>query len=180
WDEPTPTPTPTPSSSTPVTATPTSASGSPSGSASAVPSASASATPTPTPSAAACQLARLRSTVQAPSRVATRGSTVTFTVTVTNQGAACVWNLKTLPVEVTVDSGSDRIWSTGDCAAWAPKGSHEVAPGKSASVTVKWPTKRSASGSCSLSKEQLGTGTYVASAQVKGGATRQYVMQLTD
>ncbi|AZZ41262.1 hypothetical protein C0Z11_01985 [Acidipropionibacterium jensenii] len=112
--------------------------------------------------------------------MATRGSTVTFTVTVTNQGAACVWNLKTLPVEVTVDSGSDRIWSTGDCAAWAPKGSHEVALGKSASVTVKWPTKRSASGSCSLSKEQLGTGTYVASAQVKGGATRQYVMQLTD
>ncbi|MCI1748057.1 MAG: hypothetical protein LKI24_08140 [Acidipropionibacterium sp.] len=129
---------------------------------------------------AACRLSQLRSAIAAPSSVVRRGTTVALTVTVTNQGTAgCVWDIAKLPVQVNVDSGSDRIWSTADCAAWGPTGAHPIAAGKSWKFTVKWPTKRSATGTCKLSAEELGTGTYVATAQLKGGMPRQFVMQLT-
>lgn len=194
WDTSTPTPSPVDSSPA-VTPTPTgaTASGSPAASGSATASASGSGTPaspagsasgsaslTPTPTLAGCQLSQLRSAIAAPSSVVKRGSSVPLTVTVTNQGkAGCLWDLKTLPVEVTIASGSDRIWSTADCAAWGPSGAHPIAAGKQWHFTVKWPTKRSASGSCTPASEELGTGTYVATATVKGGTARKFVMRLT-
>lgn len=164
WDTSTPTPSPVDSSSAAIPA------GSTSGSAS----------PTPTPTLAGCQLSQLRSAIAAPSSAVRRGSSVPLTVTVTNQGkAGCLWDLKTLPVEVTITSGSDRIWSTADCAAGGPSGSHPIAAGKQWHFTVKWPTQRSTSGSCTPASEELGTGTYVATTTVKGGATRKFVMRLT-
>lgn len=180
---------PTPSASSPSSSVSGSASAtpSPSGSASATPSAS-SAFATPTPAKAqtsskvqtgACSASTTTVSLSAASGSVKVGSKVAFTVGLANTSKTdCQWDFAKLPVHVSVTSGSDNIWSSGDCAAWSPRGVAKVPAGKTYSFGVTWPTQRSTAKSCTLSTGQLGAGYYVATAQTGDTVSKKFVMQL--
>lgn len=166
------TPTPSASPSSPGSSAPSPASGSPTPSQTPTPSASAA------PSAA-CSAGSTTVGIDGGSSSVKIGATVALTVTLTNTGKAdCTWDFAELPVGVTVTSGSDQIWSTDDCAAWKPRGKTTVPAQKSYSYKVIWPGQRSTENSCKTSTEELGAGYYVATAEVQGGPTKKFVMQL--
>lgn len=79
--------------------------------------------------------------------------------------------------QVTVTSGTDRIWSTQDCTKWSVQGTLTLVPGKPYRFAVNWPTQRS-SASCQLGGPALLPGTYVATVRVPGADAHQNVMQL--
>lgn len=174
------TPIASPSSGSPSASGSASPSGSPSASASspsATPSGSTPGSPSPSPTAA-CDSSSLTAVVKGDARTIAVGGAASFHVTVTNDtGSACTWDLSKVKVDLTVTSGSDRIWSTSDCPAWAPKGTHQLAAGKAWTADVKWPGRRS--NGCKLVDEDLGRGTYVATASVGGGSVNQYVFQIS-
>lgn len=162
------------------------ASTAPSGTASATPSPSASSTPaatptpssTPTPSAAAtCDAQALKLSVDGSSSV-TIGKPTALGITVTNTGqAACTLTLGPTTPSLRVTSGADKIWASGDCAAWGPAASTQLLqPGKAVTWKATWPTVRS-NGTCTPSKAELRSGTYVAKATL-GDASARLVMQL--
>lgn len=103
------------------------------------------------------------------------GQTVQLTVALLSTGAkACQFDLATF--ELKIYSGTDRIWSTRDCATWLPKGPMTLKPGVATRFVVNWPTQRSAA-QCQL-KANLRPGTYVATAVSAGSPPNQQVMQL--
>ena len=169
----TPTPTPTPIPSTEA------ASGAavpaPAGS---TPAVAAPVTPQPTPTAAACQPADLRLAVGGGAGAAV-GVATTFTVQITNGSAVpCIVGWVPATSELRIFSGTDRIWSTGDCAAWfTPVAPQVVAPGKALSANVVWQGKRSYPG-CKLGSTALQPGTYVATAEIQGAGPAQKVLGL--
>ncbi|MGJ3508959.1 hypothetical protein [Enemella sp. A6] len=165
---PTPAPSPTqaPSSSAPPTTTQPS------------PSATPTATPTPTPTAvAACKPDDLRVTLTGPPKV-TAGKTVDFELSVINGGSGpCALKIGPDNFELKVYSGTDRIWTTKNCADWVPKLAAELPPEKATTWTMAWPAKRSAD-KCKIRDEVLRPGTYVATAQLEGAKAVQHVMSL--
>lgn len=176
--------TPNPSWSDTGWATPINTSASQSASPHASPSSGASTpatpspTPTPTPSAPPCTATTVNSQLKAKARRFAAGSAVDFTITVTNDSAAaCTWDMAALPVELTITSGVDLIWTTAECPAWRPKGTHEIASGKSWSESLSWPGKRAKG--CDPIGGTLRPGTYVATGKVKGGGAYQFVFQLS-
>lgn len=155
--------------------TPTS---SPSAKASAGPSKAGSSSPTSTPSQSepvGCDPAELTLKVSGASTV-TSGKKIDLTVTATSKGAPCRLDLKQNPFELKIYSGTDRIWSTADCAKWAPA-SPMVVGERGWSWKQTWSTQRSSSG-CTLSDEYLRPGTYVATATISGSRPAQLVMRL--
>ncbi len=175
WGTPTPTPTPSGSSASTPGSAPASSAASGASSASKTPTPSASSTP----ATVACSAGSASVGLTGGSSSVKVGAKVAFTVTLTNTGKTdCTWDFAKLPVGVTVTSGSDRIWSSDDCAAWKPRGKTTVRAGKSYPYKVTWPGQRSTENSCKASTEELGAGYYVATAEIKGGATKKFVMQL--
>lgn len=170
----TPTPTPTPIPST--AATPGAAGAAP-GSTPAVASAAA-VTPQPTPTPAACQPADLRLALGGGAGAAV-GVATTFTVQITNGSAVpCSVGWAPATAELRIFSGTDRIWSTDDCAAWfTPVAPQVVEPGKALSANVVWQGKRSYPG-CKLGSTALQPGTYVATAEIDGAGPAQKVLGL--
>jgi hypothetical protein len=148
----------------------------------AVPTTSASPTPPAaapaSPAAAECDPGILTLSISGPGAVKV-GATGQFTVTVTNSGlAACTFTFDSR-FTFTIVSGTDQIWSTADCTAWAPTGgSQELAIGASATWQTTWDRHRSQAG-CKVVPTPLGPGTYVANAQYSGAPTAQRVVLLT-
>lgn len=99
-----------------------------------------------------------------------------LSVSLTSQKACTITFAKT-PFELRIYSGTDRIWSTNDCAKIQLSGTLTLQPGRAWQHVWRWPTQRSSKG-CSLSDEYLGPGTYVATAVLSGGRPRQHVFQL--
>ncbi len=145
---------------------------------SATPKATPKAVPTATPAAADCTPGDVEVGIAGGGRV-TAGKAVTFTVSLTNAGKSpCRLALSDSTFELKVYSGSDRIWSTADCADWFDEGKPSVVKaGGSRTAEVTWPARRS-SGSCKLSGADLAAGTYVATAQLDGADPAQRVMGL--
>lgn len=161
--------TPSPSASPSASA---SASPSASASASSTPSASASQTPsqsptpTPTPSAPAeCQGGDVSLSLDG-SRSPKIGAGAAYTITMKSE-KGCTLDLAKTPVQLAVTSGSDRIWTTVHCPAWAPKGKADLTGGKSFAAKVNWQGKRSHDG-CKLDAQVLRPGTYRVSATMDG------------
>lgn len=136
----------------------------------------ASPEPTPEPPAepVMCRPAALTLAIDGTSPVNVNGPT-TFTVSVTSTEPDCLLDLAANQTSVVVTSGSDRIWSTADCADWQPTGTLHLLLGAPANFEVGWPVKRSAE--CSLVDTVLGAGTYVATVNV-GTTSSRFVMQL--
>lgn len=107
------------------------------------------------------------------------GGSQPFRVTLTNTSAAdCVLRVSAKTLVVTVSSGKDRIWSTADCDAWLPGSTGTVSPQKAQVVAIDWTVSRSAKG-CSLSKDLLKKGTYLATATFGGQKEATKAMQVT-
>ena len=165
----------TPSSPDTSAATPASTSSPATSSAPASSPASSAPATTANPNAP-CDPAALVIDVTGPRRVAS-GSTMTITTSLAaSQG--CRLDLTKTPTEIKIYSGTDRIWSTKDCAADTPKAVQQLHPEQGATLTTKWPGKRSR-GQCKLSSERLGAGTYVVTVQLQGAKPKQHVFQVT-
>ncbi|MFF2621702.1 hypothetical protein [Oerskovia jenensis] len=103
-----------------------------------------------------------------------------FTVTLTHVGARpCLIDASSAVQEITITSGTDRIWSSADCPA-APK-DLLMAPGDVWTETTTWNRDRSAPG-CATGLPALLPGTYsavVASNEVDGLTSPAVVFTLT-
>lgn len=98
-----------------------------------------------------------------------------FRLAVTNNGGdPCVLNLSASTLNLTVTSGTDRIWTTDHCAKWVPTKKTTLKSKKSYEFSITWPVARSAAG-CKTAKAVLGTGTYVASAAFAENAKARQV-----
>ncbi|MBS6260640.1 MAG: hypothetical protein E7L02_05240 [Cutibacterium avidum] len=106
------------------------------------------------------------------------GDTETFTVEV-KSSSDCRWDTQKVKQTLTVTSGSDRIWSTEDCGSWGPKGIREIKSKDPWTYKVSWPTKRSTD-KCKLSKENLGSGYYIATVDIDGGSSDRFIMQMSE
>ena len=141
--------TPTPTPSQPTT---------PSG----TPSASGSATPTPT-GPLACDKTNTSVALAGYQKVK-QDAKQSFRVALTNgSGVACVLDLKPANFSLTVVSGSDRIWTTDNCAKWVPSKKQSLKPQKAYEFAIEWGVNRSGAG-CKEAKSLLNPGTYVATA----------------
>lgn len=167
-------PAPTDGASPSAPASPTAPSQTPS---SAAPPASSSAAPPSSPAApAACDPKVLRSTLVGPRDVRV-GTPVTFEAGFTNGGtAACTLTLDPQNYEFRIYSGTDRIWTTRDCAQWLPKVSTVLEPEKAVTWKIDWSVQRSKD--CSLTKDVLRPGTYAANSLLSGADPAQLVMQV--
>jgi hypothetical protein len=163
-----------PPASLEATALPGPASSSASASASLEPSASAATTSAPP---IGCDPAVLTLTLTGPG-IVKAGTNAQFTVTVTNSGSdSCTFAFDSR-FSFTIVSGTDEIWSTSDCAQWAPTGTHALAAGAAATWQTTWDRHRSQA-TCKVVPSTLGSGTYVANARYTGAATAQLIMLLT-
>ncbi len=129
------------------------------------------------PTAAACDPAVLTLDVTGPGTVKA-GTTAPITVTVTNSGTdTCAFTFDSR-FAFRIVSGSDPIWSIGDCAQWAPSGTQTLAQGAAATWHTTWDRHRSQA-TCVSVATTLKPGTYVASASYTGSSSAQLVMLLT-
>jgi len=74
-----------------------------------------------------------------------------------------VLDLTAANFSLSVTSGTDRIWSTADCAKWVPAKKQTLKAQQSYEFSVEWGVVRSAAG-CKEPKGLLNPGTYVAQA----------------
>ncbi len=135
------------------------------------------ATATSAPPPAACDPSLLSLSITGPGLIKA-GATAQFTVTVTNSGStACIFTFDSR-FTLKIVSGTDEIWSTADCAQWAPTGSKTLAAGAPATWQTTWDRHRSQA-TCKVVPTVLGSGTYVANAMYTGASTAQLIMLLT-
>jgi len=125
---------------------------------------------------ASCDPGVLTLSVAGPGTVKA-GTTAPLTVTVTNSGTdACTFTFDSR-FTLKIVSGADEIWSTADCAQWAPSGSQALAPGSADTWQTTWDRHRSQA-TCKVVAATLKAGTYVANAIYSGAPTAQLVMRL--
>lgn len=167
------TPAPPDATSTPLNSTSASVAVSPSVSVSV----SSTASPTPTaPQACLTQNLQLNTT---GSNHLIQGSKQKFTTSITNSGGiSCVLNLTASNFALTVTSGSDRIWSTKDCAKWVPTKKLTLKPKAKYTFEVTWPLQRSQA-TCKTTKAPVNPGTYVGTATFSDTLTDRVVMLIT-
>lgn len=130
----------------------------------AVPPPGADLTPPPSASPVTCQ--SLSAQVTTDAATYRPGASATLTVRIGNGGPTpCRLQVDAGTVEVVVTSGTDRIWSSGDCPAGRIAFDVVLAPGQSTARTVRWPGTRSAPG-CPVGQPVAQPGTYRAAARV--------------
>lgn len=167
------TPVPPAGTSTPLNSTSASMAVSPSVSVTASPTAS----PTPT-GPQACLTQNLRFSTTGSNRLA-QGSKQKFTTSIVNSGSiSCVLNVTANNFALTVTSGSDRIWSTKDCAKWVPTKKLTLKPKAKYTFEVTWPLRRSQA-TCKTTKTPVNPGTYVGEATFSDTLTDRVVMLIT-
>lgn len=99
------------------------------------------------------------------------GSTPGLRLSIRNGGpVACRRNVGSRAVELRILSGSDRIWSSDDCANGGSLEPVLLQPGETRSTSVVWSGRRSQPG-CGGSTAQAQPGTYLVFARV-GTLTR--------
>jgi hypothetical protein len=109
------------------------------------------------------------------------GATPSFTVTITNAAdSSCTVDVGTASLEVLVTSGSDRIWSSLDCAVEGADGAERVlllAAGAQETAAVPWARVRS-DATCSAGLPEPRPGTYHAVATLVGAQSADLVFTL--
>lgn len=108
------------------------------------------------------------------------GQTVKFNASVTNTGQEdCQVSVDQKNFELRVFSGSDKIFTTDHCRAWAPVVETQMlAAGESVQFQAKWGSNRTAKG-CKVLKQRPQPGTYVATAELGQAKPAQHVVNLT-
>ena len=174
---PTRTPTPTQSAGARVNASPTATSARPSATAS--PSASATPKPskTPTPEPITCAANRLRPTLTGKQRLKPKERS-TFTLSLINgSGQTCTATVNGANFELRIYSGTDRIWSTKDCATVVKPLRRTLKAEQALEWTLNWNGRRSRTG-CKSRPEIPRPGTYYATAELAGAEPVQLLMTL--
>ena len=149
----------------------------------ATPPAPSDTTPTttaaPPPGVPDCVPPALAVTIAADAADVPAGVSPTFTVTITNAGnTQCVVDAGELQREVVVVSGTDRIWSSKDCAqADSPARSLLLAPGMTDTTQLAWNRVRSAPG-CPADLPAPKPGTYQATVTLAGTSGGPTVFRL--
>ena len=101
-----------------------------------------------------------------------------FKVAVTNKSSEpCVLDLKPETFTFAITSGTDKIWTTQDCAKWGPTKKTSLKSKKAYEFTVEWPLKRSASG-CRNTKDLMRPGTYVGTATLGDALSAKQVFEV--
>ena len=94
------------------------------------------------------------------------GGRPVLVLTVTNTGTTpCTRDLGQGAVELMVISGSDRIWSSDDCAPGGPAKSVVLAPQEESVTRLTWAGRRSQPG-CAGDKAATQAGTYRVNARL--------------
>lgn len=126
---------------------------------------------------APCNPQTMQVTLDGPKQVK-KGEPVTYRIAANNNSDNdCALQIHEQTFELKIYSGVDRIWSSRDCAAGLPPRGAVLAPGHSMDWAMEWRVERSAA-QCRTSEEPIGSGTYIATAQLTGGKPVQLVMQL--
>ena len=175
-------PTPTPSAGARASASPTpsgssSAAARPSTTAATKPSATPKPTPTPKPEPVACAASQLRPTLTGKQRLRPKQRNA-FTLSLINgSNQTCTVTVNRDNFELRIYSGSDRIWSTKDCATIV-KPRHRVLQAEQAiEWKLTWNGRRSRSG-CMSGSEIPRPGTYYATAELTGAEPVRLLMIL--
>ncbi len=126
-----------------------------------------------------CVPPALAVTIAADAADVPAGVSPTFTVTITNAGnTQCVVDAGELQREVVIVSGTDRIWSSKDCARTdSPARSLLLAPGMTDTTQIAWNRIRSAPG-CPDGLPAPRAGTYQASVALAGTSGGPVVFRL--
>lgn len=128
---------------------------------------------------ASCSPGKLRATLTGDQRLKPREGT-TFALSLINgSGTACRVSVNPKSFELTVYSGSDRIWSSTDCDSALKPVDKLVAAEDAVTWSMAWNGRRSAHG-CKNRPEVPRAGTYVAIAQLKGADPVQLRLILRD
>jgi hypothetical protein len=105
---------------------------------------------------------------------------VRFRLSIANDSdKACVVGVNSKSFELKIYSGTDRVWSSRDCARLVPTIRRIVKPEQDLAWTMTWNGKRSRQGaSCATRPESPRAGYYYATAQLDGVDPVQYLMIL--
>lgn len=127
----------------------------------------------------ACPAESLAVTITATGPSFPEGTDPTFDLTITNNGTVpCLVDAGTSQSEVVIVSGSDRIWSSRDCAAAdAVNQQLLIDSGKSHQQQLAWDRTRSVEG-CAPGQPEPNPGTYSATLTVQGAASQPTVFGL--
>lgn len=135
----------------------------------------------PADGARACGAADLQLALTADATSFAAGANPTFTVAITNIGeSSCTVDAGTAALDVLVTSGSDRIWSSLDCAAADAEGAERIlllAEGAQESAVVPWARVRS-NATCATGLAAPRPGTYHAVATLQGAESGDLVFTL--
>ena len=115
----------------------------------------------------ACPPKQLRATLTGKQRLKA-GQPTTFRLSLINgSDTTCVVGVTAETFELKIYSGTDRIWSTGDCSTAVKQISAKVKAEAAVGWTMAWDGKRSRPG-CKHRPEVPQAGTYLATAQLEG------------
>ncbi|SDS47024.1 hypothetical protein SAMN04489812_2004 [Microlunatus soli] len=132
------------------------------------------------PVAAACKPSKLRTTLRGEKHHVAIGKDVDFAVSVINgDDKSCALDLNADDFELKIYSGSDRIWSTDDCAKLVRDHRTTLKPEQDTTWKITWDGKRSQQGKeCKARSETPQPGYYYATASYQGAKPVQWLLVL--
>lgn len=114
-----------------------------------------------------CAPSRLRVSLDGPGQLQA-GQPTTFALAVTNSSSArCMVRVTGDTFELRIYSGSDRIWSSADCATALRSVTKQLDAGQAVRWQLKWSGRRSAA-KCQSRPEVPRPGTYITTAELSG------------
>lgn len=133
--------------------------------------------PTPKPEPVACARGTLRPTLTgAQRRKPNQRSTFTLSL-INGSGGTCTATVNRDNFELVITSGSDRIWTTRDCASIVKPQSLALEAEQAVEWRLTWDGLRSRAG-CKSRPEIPRPGTYYATAQLNGAEPVRLLMRL--
>jgi hypothetical protein len=126
-----------------------------------------------------CQAEELRPTLTGKQRLAPQERNTFHLSLINGSDHTCTARVTRKNFELTISSGSDRIWSTEHCRSATEEISRKLGSEHAVAWSLTWDGKRSKS-NCRSARGTLRPGTYVATATLDGAEPVQLRMQLGD
>lgn len=107
------------------------------------------------------------------------GRPTTISLRLTGSSPACTFAVSPQSLAVKITSGSDRIWSTQDCAKAVPRQSVVVRSAQATALPITWGGRRSTNGNCTVENDWAKPGYYHVSATTIGGLPTDTQFKMT-